>query len=63
MLRHRNGHRNYPDDIMPDSHISEVYERDIGYAEAETEAKAKSAIPKYGEKVAFTLDANFAINI
>ena len=48
---------------MPSSHISEVYKRDIGYAEAETEAKAKSFIPKYGETAALTLEANFAINI
>ena len=33
------------------------------YAKAETRAKAKSFIPKYGEAIAFTLEANFAINI
>jgi len=33
------------------------------YAEAETRAKEKSAKPKYGETVALTLEANFAINI
>ena len=33
------------------------------YAEAETEAKAKSFIPKYGETRAFTLEANFAIKL
>ena len=32
------------------------------YAEAETEAKAKSAIPKYGE-TALALEANFAIKL
>jgi len=33
------------------------------YAKAETRAKAKSFIPKYGETASFTLVANFAINI
>ena len=33
------------------------------YAKAETEAKAKSFIPKYGESAAFALAVNFAINI
>ena len=33
------------------------------YAEAETEAKAKSFIPKYGEILANALEVNFAINI
>jgi len=33
------------------------------YAYAKAGAKAKSFIPKYGETKAFTLEANFAINI
>ena len=33
------------------------------YAKAETRAKAKSFIPKYGETAAFTLEANFAIKL
>ncbi len=33
------------------------------YAKAETRAKAKSPIPKYGEARAFTLEANFAIKL
>ena len=33
------------------------------YAKAETLAKAKLSIPKYGETIAFTLEVNFAINI
>jgi len=44
-----------------------IYRKSIretsAYAEAETEAKAKSFIPKYGETAAFTFEANFAIRL
>ena len=44
-----------------------IYRKSIretsAYAKAETEAKAKSFIPKYGETAAFTLEANFAIKL
>jgi len=44
-----------------------IYQKSIrktrAYAKAETRAKAKSFIPKYGETAAFTLEVNFAINI
>ncbi len=44
-----------------------IYRKSIrktrAYAKAETRAKAKSFIPKYGETKLFTLEANFAINI
>jgi hypothetical protein len=44
-----------------------IYRKSISetraYAKAETRAKAKSFIPKYGETASFTLVANFAINI
>ena len=44
-----------------------IYRKSIretrAYAKAETRAKAKSFILKYGETEAFTLEANFAINI
>ncbi len=53
----------YPDNIMP--HL--IYRKSIRetsvYAKAETEAKAKSFIPKNGETRAFALAVNFAINI
>jgi len=44
-----------------------IYRKSIketrAYAKAETRAKAKSFIPKYGETAAFTLEANFAIKL
>ena len=44
-----------------------IYRKSIretsAYAEAETEAKAKSPISKYGEAIALTLEANFAIKL
>ena len=53
----------YPDNIMP----ARIYRKSIretrAYAKAETRAKAKSFIPKYGETAAFTLEANFAIKL
>ena len=44
-----------------------IYRKSIretrAYAKAETRAKAKSFIPKYGETAALTLEANFAIKL
>lgn len=44
-----------------------IYRKSIretrAYAKAETRAKAKSFIPKYGETATFTLEANFAIKL
>ena len=53
----------YPDNIMPDLIYRKSIRETRAYAEAETRAKAKFAIPKYGETRAFALAVNFAINI
>ena len=52
-----------PDNIMPYPIYRKSMRETSAYAEAETEAKAKSAIPKYGEARALTLEANFAIKL
>lgn len=53
----------YPDNIMPDLIYRKSMRETRAYAKAETRAKAKSAIPKYGEAIALTLEANFAIKL
>ena len=53
----------YPDNIMPLLIYRKSIRETSVYAKAETEAKAKSFIPKYGENTAFALAVNFAINI
>jgi len=50
-----------PDNIAPQLIYRKSMRETSAYAEALTEAKAKSFIPKYGETAAFTLEANFAI--
>ena len=62
MLRHRNDRRSYPDNVMPLLIYRKSIRETSAYAKAETEAKAKSFIPKYAG-IAFTLEANFAIKL
>lgn len=53
----------YPDNVLPRLIYRKSIRKTSAYAKAETEAKAKSFIPKYGETKLFALEANFAIKL
>lgn len=52
----------YSDNVLPQCIYRKSIRETPAYAKAETGAKAKSFIPKYGE-IALALVANFAINM
>ncbi len=53
----------YPDNVLPRLVYRKSTSETSAYAKAETEAKAKSFILKYGETKLFALEANFAIKL